>query len=723
MGRFIAALVALALLLAAIVVLAPNLIPAGTYKARLEAAASNAIGREVTMGDDISFKIFPQPAFAVSDLVIANDEGFEGDHLARVSRADIGVNLSPLFKGRVEISRFVLTGPDLNLQRAADGRVNWNLARGESAAGPGDGPIKDISLGEVEFKDGRAIYADASSGKTYRAENIDATARLTSLAEPLEVEGAMKFQGAPTTFNVVLANLADLLAKKQSNLKLDAKIDMATIGADLKLAEGETFGYAGPVSLDAPDLPALAALFDVALENAPGFDRLTVTGEATGSATSIALANAEIAFDEIDANGDIELGWGGARPLATGALAVGSLDLRPYMPPPAKSAEGFPAWSTETINFSSLRNLDADLDISAEKVFLNEIETGQSRLNLKISGGRMTASIPQLGFYGGGGSGTLVVDARGATPSIAGKFSMNSVEAQPFTIDLMKIDKLLGLGGFTMEFSATGASQSAIMSSIDGKGGFDLNDGAIKGVNIVKLANAVAKLYEGGLTNPTAITNAVAEAQRPDEKTDFSKFLSSFTITNGEVQAPTISLEGPYLSMTGAGRVDLPGQRLDLRLLPKATTALDDAPARVLTIPVRVSGTFSKPTMSIDMEALLRGRAEDSLKGLLNKALNPKGDAAADGDAAGEPDPARDLLRGILGGGKPAPAAPEDGATQGSTQGSTQGANGAATEPAAEEAAPAPADPAETIVREGLGALFGKKKPAEPAPEAEESPE
>ena len=69
---------------------------------------------------------------------------------------------------------------------------------------------------------------------------------------------------------------------------------------------------------------------------------------------------------------------------------------------------------------------------------------------------------------------------------------MNSVEAQPFTMDLMKLDKLLGLGGFNMEFNATGASQAAIMSSLDGKGGFDLNDGAIKGVNIVKLAGAVA---------------------------------------------------------------------------------------------------------------------------------------------------------------------------------------------------------------------------------------
>lgn len=707
MGRFLAALAALVVLLAAIVVLAPNLIPAKTYKPQIEAAATKALGRQVTLGDDISFKFLPQPAFAVSDLVIANAPGFDGDYLARVERADIGVRLKPLFAKRVEISRFVLTRPDLVLQKAANGGVNWNLAASGAPAEGGASPVNDISLGDVRFVDGRAVYSDAGAKKTYRIENIDATARLTSLAEPLEVNGSMTFQGAPTTLELVLTNLADVIAKKESNLKLSAKVGEAAIGADLTLAGGDALGYSGPVSLEAPDLPALASLFDVKLEEAPGFDKLSVSGKADGTQQAISLSGAKIAFDAIDADGDIKLDWSGAKPKATGSLAAGSLDLRPYMPPPTTSAAGFPAWSKDKMDFTSLRNMDADLDISAEKIFLNEIEAGQSRMNLKIANGRMTASIPQLGFYGGGGSGTLVVDATKASPAIAGKFAMNAVEAEPFTMDLMKMDKLLGLGGFNLEFNASGSSQEAIMKSLDGKGGFDLNDGAIKGVNIVKLASAVAKLYDGGLTNPTAVTTAIAEAQRADEKTDFSKFLSNFTITNGDMQAPTINLEGPFLTMTGVGRVDLPGQTLDLRLLPKASTSADNTTGRMIAIPVRVGGTFSKPTMSVDIESLLKGRAEQTLKGLLGKALAPK-DAAADG-AAGETekDPAADLLKGILGGTKK-PATTEAPAADGAT--------------GASAAEPAPKDPAEALINQGLGALFGKKKPAEEPAKEEAEP-
>lgn len=713
MGRFIAAVVALLVLLAGIVVLAPNLIPAKAYKAQIEAAATKALGREVTLGDDLSFKLLPQPAFAANDLVIANAPGFEGDYLARVERADIGVKLRPLFAKRVEISRFVLTRPDLNLQKAANGEVNWNLAAsGAASDAPADGgsnTVNELSLGDVRLVDGRAIYNDAAAKKTYSIESINANVHLASLSEPLEIDGDMTFQGAPTTMRVVLTTLADMIARKDSNLKLDAKIGAATIGADLVLAGGE-FGYQGPVSVDAPDLPALASLFDVKLQDAPGFDKLSVNGKADGSPSALSLSAANIRFDAIDADGDLTLDWSGARPKATGALATDSLDLRPYMPPPTTSATGFPAWSKDKIDFTSLRNLDADLDISAGKVFLNEIEAGESRMNLKIAAGRMTASIPQLGFYGGGGSGTIVVDAAKATPAIAGKLAMNAVEAQPFTIDLMKMDKLLGLGGFNIEFNATGSSQEAIMQSLDGKGGFDLNDGAIKGVNIVKLASAVAKLYEGGLTNPTALTTAISEAQRADEKTDFSKFLSSFTITDGNVQAPTISLEGPFLTMTGAGQINLPGQSLDLRLLPRASTAADNSTGRMVTIPVRVGGTFSKPTMAIDVEALMKGKAEQTLKGLLDNALKPKS-GTADGGAQSS-DPAAALLKGILGGGK-APATGE----------------GAPADEAAPEEAPSgasatqqePEDPGAALINQGLDAIFGKKKPAE-EPKTEEEP-
>ncbi len=701
MLKFLAAIGALIVLLVAIVLLAPNLVPAQSYKGRLEAEASKALGRAVTLGDDISFKIVPQTAFKVSDLTIANADGFDGDHLLRVGAADIGVKLFSLFSGSVEIERFVLTEPQINLQKAADGRVNWEIgaAPGESdAPAQESGEPTDVRLGDVRIVRGQAIYADAEAGQEFTLDDINVAVRLASLSEPLEVQGDMSFQGAPSTVDLVLTTPADLAAKRPANMKFDIKLADAALAADLALEAGETLAYSGPVNLDAPDLRALARLMGVEMADAPGFDKLSVSGTAKGTETGVALSAAKINFDAIDATGDLAVDWAGARPKAAGSLDVGALDLRPYLPPPTESPEGFPAWSEEKLDLTSLRTIDANFDIRAASVLLNDIRAGASRLTLAIENGRMVAEIPQFGLYNGGGSGRLVVNAAGPTPSFSGVFDLSSVQAEPFAKDVLKNDRLLGLGGLKFDFTASGASQAAIMSSLNGKGGFDLNDGALKGINIAALASGVAAVIEGGLSNPTAIAAAVANARRPSEATEFTKFLSQFTIESGVMNAPTINLEGPFLSMTGVGSVNLPAQTMDLRLSPRGATTIDGQGGRSIAIPLRISGTFNQPAIAVDVESLVRDKVESSVRDLIGATTGAK---PGEGPATVE-DAAKSLLQGAIGGRRPAQTPPAE------TEPAPEGA-------AAPDAAPQPSA-GEAIATEALGRLFGGRKPAPKEP-------
>jgi AsmA protein len=260
----------------------------------------------------------------------------------------------------------------------------------------------------------------------------------------------------------------------------------------------------------------------------------------------------------------------------------------------------------------------------------------------------------------------------------------------------MKTDRLLGLGGLKIDFTASGSSQAAIMRSLDGSGGFDVADGALKGINLVKLANSIEAIYKGGL-NPTAITAAVAAAQRPDEETDFSQLLSQFSIKDGLVSAPTISMNGPYLTLVGVGDVNLPGQTLDLRLAPRVTSTIDGAGGTAFTIPLRVSGSFSKPKPEIDLAALAKGQGAQFLRGLID-SFGKKDEAATGTEGAKKEDAALKVLEGVLGGAKPAEA-------------------GEAADAGEADAPPTLKD---AVAEEALKQLFGKKKPAEPPPPAEE---
>ncbi|MHA7871325.1 MAG: AsmA family protein [Hyphococcus sp.] len=698
LGRLLFFLVAAVAVLIAVVLVIPGVIPAATFKPQIETAASNALGRTVTIGDDLSFRVFPRTAFRVTDLAIANEDGFEGGHLATVAEADIGVKLfKVLFSREVEIDRFVLTEPEINLARKADGAVNWNLAGdapAEDGAG-GGGELRDLKLGDVRIVGGAARYRDAAADALYTADNIDARVILNSLAEPLEMNGTMTLQGEPATVDLVLTSLADLMREEPANLKLDMTIGETTAGADIALTLKDGLRYQGPLQFNAPDLPAFAALAGAELADAPGFDALALAGAIDGGETSFRLSDARVTFDDITAQGAFNLDWAGAKPKASGVLSTEALDLRRYLPPPAAAAAGFPAWSSAPLDFSGLRNIDADFDLSTDKIFLNDLEIGESRLKLTIADGRMTADIPELSMYGGQGSGRLVVNARQATPSFSGNFDMSAVQAEPFSRDLLKHDNLLGLGSFTFDFTASGASQAAIMSSIDGNGGFDLADGLIKGVNFGKLARAAAQLQQG--FNPAALQNLVATARGPNETTDFSEFLSNFTITDGLVSVPTIRLNGPYVAMTGDGAVNLPGQTIDLRLSPRATASLDGGETtRSISIPVRIGGTFSQPSIGLDGEALKRLLAGDVLQRVLGG-----GSGAQEG---GEPqeatpeDAARSIIEGVLGGGR-----------QGEPQEGEQ-----TNSPSAEE----------TIANDALNAIFGRRRqPAEEEPKEKEDPE
>ncbi len=686
MNRFFFVIIALISVALAVVVFMPGLLPVAAFKGQIETKASEALGREVTIGENLSFRIFPRTAFHVENLEIANADGFDGDYLARVEEADIGVKLLPLLSQTVEIDRFVLTRPDIRLMRAKSGAINWNLAREESAddAAQQSGELRELKLGDVRIVDGAARYQDGASGQNYAASDINLAVVLKSLAEPLEAKGAMIFQGEPTEIDIVLTSLANIMAKEPSNLKLNLKVGDAVAGADLAIATKDGLRYSGPATLNAPDLPAFAALVGAELADAPGFDNLSVKGDLDGDDVSLRLNNSSIVFDAIAAQGAVSLNWAGARPKASGVLSTDKLDLRPYMPPPAQSSEGFPAWSEAPMDFASLNNIDANFDISTNSIFINDLEFGESRIKMTLDAGRMTAEIPELSMYGGQGSGRMVVNARGGTPSFAGNCGVGAVSAQPFSADLFKTDNLLGIGAFKLNFTASGKSQAAIMKTIDGSGGFDLADGALKGVNIAGMVRAAGEFTEG--LNPAALQRAVAQARGPSQQTDFSEFLSDFTIANGVVSAPTITLNGPYLKMTGKGTVNLSAQTIDLRLSPRATSTIDGQGGRVFTAPVKIGGTFSKPTIGVDAESLVRS----GLKNTLEKALT-RDKEDEDGETT-QQDPARTILEGIIG-GKPKSGDENKTGDEASAQSSK-----------------------DVLINEGLNAIFGKKKPAAQEP-------
>ena len=131
--RLFIGLLGLVALLAIAAIAIVLLVPASFYEEQIEKQASAALGRTVTIDGAPDFQLLPT-RLKVRGMTIANEEGFPSDYFATVDEADIGIRLLPLFSKRLEITKFVLKEPAVNLEMKADGTANWILGKPAAAS-------------------------------------------------------------------------------------------------------------------------------------------------------------------------------------------------------------------------------------------------------------------------------------------------------------------------------------------------------------------------------------------------------------------------------------------------------------------------------------------------------------------------------------------------------------------------------------------------------------
>lgn len=704
MKKFLIGLgVVLGLLLLA-VFLIPTFIPKDALEARIEAAASDAMGRSVTIDGPPDISIFPT-ALQVRGLLVANAEGFDAPYLLRVDEADIGVKLLPLLSKRVEITRFDLKEPDINLQARPDGAVNWTLPPPEDP----DAPLPDVRLGTVNLS-GASISYDGGTGKTYAMTDADVTIEAPSLDETLTAEGTMQLEGRPARFDASVTTPRSLAEDQVADLTMSATVGENEVTASGRLGEALTFG--GKLDVNAEQLRDLMVLSGADVPEGPGFERLALAGTVSGNPDRVTFAEGTtLAFDGIEGTGNVTIDMTGARPSVSGRFATDRLDLRPYVPsedaPERDPDAPFPAWSEAPIDFTALQSADADLSFTAGAIVLPTVEVGQSDARLVLKNGRLAMTLNEMALYGGNGTGTLTVNAGSSTPTIAAAFGLQNVGIQGLVADLMGTDRLAGTGIVRVDVSTAGASQAAFVRNLSGDVAAELSDGTIQGVNLGKVARsalAVAdQLRAGGLNVANiaaSLSAATATAREPGAATDFSELLVDLSVNDGVVTTDALRMTGPYFAVIGEGRADLPNQTVRMTLAPRVSSA-DGEPLRELIAPILVSGTFSDPKVGVDAGPLAKGVASDKVRGLLGKAgiETEAGGSLEDTVREG----ARQGLGRLLGGERKAPAddVPADDTSEGS--------------PSEDEEAAAPSG-RDALIQQGLGAVFGGRKPSEEKP-------
>jgi AsmA protein len=331
-----------------------------------------------------------------------------------------------------------------------------------------------------------------------------------------------------------------------------------------------------------------------------------------------------------------------ANPLYTFDLDIDQLNLNDYIsetPAETKST------GDEIIDLSALKALNANGSLRIGKLNYGKTKVSNVRIDLKADDGVATLSPLSANLYNGAMKGSLRLDAR-ATPDIEFKQTMTSVSIGPLLQDTINNDMLSGTGTLNVDINTKGNTVNTFKKSLSGTSSLALADGAIKGIDIAGQIR--------GIKNKVNMLKGEAAETASDEtkKTDFSELTASFTIKDGIAHNEDLSMKAPVLRLAkgdSRGDINIGAETINYTATPTIVKSIKGQGGENLdelagiTIPLKISGTFTNPKFGLDTKAIATGLAKAKV---LEKVGGEKGAAVQellDGDNK------VDALKGLLG--------------------------------------------------------------------------
>lgn len=534
--------------------------------------------------------------------------------------------------------------------------------------------LEHLELGDVRIEDGTVHYSDARTGARQDATAITMRLGLKSVTQPLEAAGSLVWKSEKIDLDATMTSLKSIIEERPAKLALTMTSRPLTATYSGTVLAKDTVEADGAVTAKAASVKALAAWLGTGLPPVPGFGPLDFKSQVRATGKVVTLSNASLSLDGATGTGQLSIDTAPERPYIKGALKLSELDLNNYIggegsaagapapktatpeapgnggagdaigdligetpAAPGPKVKGFTqraatGWSEGQIDAAALGLADADVKLSLGRLLIKDIKVGQSQLTVALKNKVMRTTFDDVQLYGGRGKGFVTLDATApGIAAIGANLGLDGIAAQPLLKDAAGMDWLAGNGRLSLAVSGQGHSQRQIIETLTGKADLVFANGAIVGWNIPGMVRGITQGKLSGLD------------RSPAEKTDFSEFASTWTITNGLAQNQDLRLVSPLLRVAGSGNVMLPAREVDYTVRPTLVASLQGqgaaAQASGLEIPVRVTGSWDKPKFAPDASGILKdpNRAVEAVKEL-GKQFK--------GKDAGE------IVKGLLGGDK-----------------------------------------------------------------------
>jgi hypothetical protein len=236
------------------------LIHANRFRAQIQTALENALGRKVEIGE-VTLHLLTGPGFQLQNVVVGEDPAFGIEPFAYMSSMQARLRLRTLWTGQIRVASLTLVEPSINLTKNAQGRWNFeglfdragragktsfDSARSRMHGSPVYFPYIGIQDGRVNFK-----FGDYKS--VFHFQDVEAA---LSPARDAQGRWGIRFAGRPARADHSLSGMGRMrgegeLSTVERRLRLDLTLENSPMEYVLMLVYGRDFGLHGDLGAQA----------------------------------------------------------------------------------------------------------------------------------------------------------------------------------------------------------------------------------------------------------------------------------------------------------------------------------------------------------------------------------------------------------------------------------------------------------------------------------------
>lgn len=693
-GIVVACIIAVIIIL---VIVLPFVINPNDFKPQIVKVVKDKTGRELSISGNIKLSIFPWLGAQIGPMALGNAPGFGNTPFASINETDVHVRFWPLLRGKIEVGTVKLDGLQLDLERDARGRNNWqdildHLKSGggapASAGGSSGNGLANLQIQGFSVTNSGLVWRNAQKHQQYILSNFQFDMGAFASGKPMRVTTSFDFSGTNPQLGghadfkgTVSADLAHkIYSASNARFVLSASGDAVPGGqvhAQLQWQQGALNMDAGTLAVNGLTASAYGVKLQAdaegrGLHEQPSFNGSLTLAQFSPRAVLTALGHASLAntrdpqalaqasgalnfvsssdaltvqdlnfkLDDSTLTGTVSVKDFRSRALEFN-LNVNQLNADRYLPPQKAATPAQPREPTDINKISlpvrSLRALNVDGQLHVGQLTL--LNTHSSELSVGVHAANGVVQVDPLAaqLYGGTLTGSVRIDAGSDTPVVTEKLSLQNVQAGGLLQDMLGVKRLSGTANLQVATRALGPTVGEMRHTLNGKMSFALKNGAIQGINIW---NAIARAEALARHQPAPPPAA--------NQTEFASLQGSGNIRNGVLDNRDLVAQLPFLNLVGSGKLDLAENTLDYGLkahitgTPKLGAKSDLSGLAGKTIPLKISGTLTSPSITPDIAGAVqerahaevqkkkqevRGRLEnqirDKLKGLLNPSSPP----------------------------------------------------------------------------------------------------